>query len=137
MPVPEGTFFLIPRSPVPDDAAFAARLAAEDVWVMPGSVRGAAGAAADQPDRDRRHGRAGAAGLRADYPGGAGLSCEGGASWPLPAHPDGEDAQDRGLGSGMRWSASSGRLEDNAGSRPATTAAGASGSLDFHGLKSR
>ena len=38
VPVPEGTFFLIPRSPVPDDAGFAARLAAEDVWVMPGSV---------------------------------------------------------------------------------------------------
>ena len=38
VPVPEGTFFLIPRSPVPDDAAFAARLAAEDVWVLPGSV---------------------------------------------------------------------------------------------------
>jgi aspartate aminotransferase len=33
---PEGTFYLIPRSPVPDDAVFAARLAAEDVWVMPG-----------------------------------------------------------------------------------------------------
>ena len=38
VPVPEGTFFLIPRSPVRDDAAFAARLAAEDVWVLPGSV---------------------------------------------------------------------------------------------------
>ena len=38
LPVPEGTFYLIPRSPVPDDAAFAARLAAEDVWVLPGSV---------------------------------------------------------------------------------------------------
>ena len=38
VPVPEGTFYLIPRSPVPDDTAFAARLAAEDVWVMPGSV---------------------------------------------------------------------------------------------------
>ena len=37
VPVPEGTFFLT-RSPVPDDAAFAARLAAEDVWVLPGSV---------------------------------------------------------------------------------------------------
>jgi aspartate aminotransferase len=38
VPVPEGTFYLIPSSPVPDDAAFAARLAAEDVWVLPGSV---------------------------------------------------------------------------------------------------
>ena len=71
VPVPEGTFFLIPRSPVPDDAAFAARLAAEDVWVLPGSV-------AELPGR-LRISRAGAAGLRAGYPGGAGLSCERGA----------------------------------------------------------
>ena len=32
VPVPEGTFYLIPRSPVPNDTAFAARLTAEDVW---------------------------------------------------------------------------------------------------------
>ena len=38
VPSPEGTFYLIPRSPIPDDVAFAARLAAEDVWVLPGSV---------------------------------------------------------------------------------------------------
>ena len=38
VPVPEGTFYLIPSSPVPDDAAFAARLSSEDVWVLPGSV---------------------------------------------------------------------------------------------------
>lgn len=38
VPAPEGTFYLIPNSPIPDDAAFAARLAAEDVWVLPGSV---------------------------------------------------------------------------------------------------
>ncbi|TCU15387.1 aminotransferase class I/II-fold pyridoxal phosphate-dependent enzyme [Rhizobium sullae] len=38
LPVPEGTFYLIPRSPIPDDIAFAARLAADGVWVLPGSV---------------------------------------------------------------------------------------------------
>jgi len=35
---------------------------------LAGQRRGAAGPTADQPDRDRRHGRAGAAGLRAGYP---------------------------------------------------------------------
>ena len=38
VPIPEGTFYLIPNSPVRDDAAFAARLASENVWVLPGSV---------------------------------------------------------------------------------------------------
>ncbi|PWS35168.1 aminotransferase [Falsiroseomonas bella] len=38
VPVPEGTFYLIPRSPVPDDMAFAERLAADGVWVLPGSI---------------------------------------------------------------------------------------------------
>lgn len=38
LPAPEGTFYLIPRSPIPDDTAFAARLATEGVWVRPGSV---------------------------------------------------------------------------------------------------
>ncbi len=38
VPVPEGTFYLIPRSPEPDDGAFAARLAAGGVWVLPGKV---------------------------------------------------------------------------------------------------
>lgn len=38
VPVPEGTFYLIPRSPIPDDMAFAARLADDGVWVLPGSV---------------------------------------------------------------------------------------------------
>ncbi|RWQ68831.1 MAG: aminotransferase class I/II-fold pyridoxal phosphate-dependent enzyme [Mesorhizobium sp.] len=38
LPVPEGTFYLIPRSPIPDDVAFAARLATDGVWVLPGSV---------------------------------------------------------------------------------------------------
>jgi Aspartate/tyrosine/aromatic aminotransferase len=38
LPVPEGTFYLIPRSPIPDDTAFAARLASDGVWVLPGSV---------------------------------------------------------------------------------------------------
>jgi aspartate aminotransferase len=37
-PAPEGTFYLIPRSPVPDDVAFAERLAAQGVWVLPGSI---------------------------------------------------------------------------------------------------
>jgi aspartate aminotransferase len=35
---PEGTFYLLPRSPDPDDEAFAARLAAEKVFVLPGTV---------------------------------------------------------------------------------------------------
>ena len=43
LPSPEGTFYLIPRCPIPDEAAFAARLAAEGVWVMPGSVAGLPG----------------------------------------------------------------------------------------------
>jgi len=38
VPVPQGTFYLIPRSPIADDTAFAAELAAEDVWVLPGSI---------------------------------------------------------------------------------------------------
>jgi aspartate aminotransferase len=43
LPSPEGTFYLIPRCPGTDEAAFAARLAAEGVWVMPGSVAGLPG----------------------------------------------------------------------------------------------
>jgi aspartate aminotransferase len=35
---PEGTFYLLPRSPHPDDAAFVERLAAEKVFVLPGGV---------------------------------------------------------------------------------------------------
>jgi aspartate aminotransferase len=35
---PEGTFYLFPRSPIPDDEAFARRLAEEQILVMPGSV---------------------------------------------------------------------------------------------------
>lgn len=38
LPVPQGTFYIIPRSPIPDDMAFAARLATDGVWVLPGSV---------------------------------------------------------------------------------------------------
>jgi aspartate aminotransferase len=38
VPMPKGTFYLIPRSPIADDVAFAGRLAAKDVWVMPGTV---------------------------------------------------------------------------------------------------
>ena len=33
---PEATFYLLPRSPLADDAAFAARLAERDVYVLPG-----------------------------------------------------------------------------------------------------
>lgn len=35
---PEGTFYLLPRCPVPDDVAFAERLAADDVLVLPGRL---------------------------------------------------------------------------------------------------
>ena len=36
--VPEGTFYLLPRSPLRDDAAFTEILARNDVFVMPGSL---------------------------------------------------------------------------------------------------
>ncbi len=36
--VPEGTFYLLPRSPIPDDAAFSDLLAADDVFVLPGRI---------------------------------------------------------------------------------------------------
>jgi aspartate aminotransferase len=35
---PEGTFYIIARSPIPDDQAFFDRLAEHDVYVLPGSV---------------------------------------------------------------------------------------------------
>jgi aspartate aminotransferase len=35
---PEGTFYLLPRSPDPDDGAFVERMAAEKVFVLPGGV---------------------------------------------------------------------------------------------------
>lgn len=35
---PEGTFYLLPRSPLPDDQAFADRLARDEVFVLPGAV---------------------------------------------------------------------------------------------------
>jgi aspartate aminotransferase len=35
---PEGTFYLMPTSPDPDDAAFTERLGAEKVYVLPGSL---------------------------------------------------------------------------------------------------
>ena len=35
---PEGTFYLLPKSPVIDDLAFVERLAAHDVFVLPGSA---------------------------------------------------------------------------------------------------
>lgn len=35
---PEGTFYLLPRSPDPDDAGFVDRLASEKVFVLPGGV---------------------------------------------------------------------------------------------------
>ena len=36
--VPEGTFYLLPRSPLPDDGLFAEILARNDVFVMPGHL---------------------------------------------------------------------------------------------------
>ncbi len=35
---PQGTFYLFPRSPIPDDEAFARSLAAQNVLVVPGAV---------------------------------------------------------------------------------------------------
>jgi aspartate aminotransferase len=35
---PEGTFYLLPTSPDPDDVAFTERLGAEKVYVLPGSL---------------------------------------------------------------------------------------------------
>jgi len=36
--VPEGTFYLLPRSPIDDDEAFTEMLAAEKVFVLPGTL---------------------------------------------------------------------------------------------------
>jgi aspartate aminotransferase len=36
--VPEGTFYIMARSPDPDDEAFVARMAAEDLYVLPGAT---------------------------------------------------------------------------------------------------
>jgi aspartate aminotransferase len=36
--VPEGAFYLLPRSPIPDDVAFADLLAGHDVFVLPGRI---------------------------------------------------------------------------------------------------
>ena len=36
--VPEATFYLLPRSPISDDTAFAGLLAADDVFVLPGRI---------------------------------------------------------------------------------------------------
>ncbi|MDP8930320.1 MAG: aminotransferase class I/II-fold pyridoxal phosphate-dependent enzyme [Actinomycetota bacterium] len=36
--VPEGAFYLLPRSPLADDASFAELLAADDVFVLPGRI---------------------------------------------------------------------------------------------------
>jgi aspartate aminotransferase len=35
---PEGTFYLLPTSPIPDDIAFVDRLAKDKVFVLPGAV---------------------------------------------------------------------------------------------------
>jgi aspartate aminotransferase len=35
---PEGTFYLLPTSPIPDDVAFVERLAEDQVYVLPGAV---------------------------------------------------------------------------------------------------
>jgi aspartate aminotransferase len=36
--VPEGTFYVLVRSPIEDDRRFAELLAADDVWVLPGAM---------------------------------------------------------------------------------------------------
>src|SRR5690606_3984741 len=36
--VPEGTLYLLPRSPIPDDVEFVDRLAARDVFCLPGTI---------------------------------------------------------------------------------------------------
>src|SRR5262249_17293515 len=36
--VPEGAFYLLPRSPLADDEAFVEMLAAQDIFVLPGHV---------------------------------------------------------------------------------------------------
>lgn len=38
LPVAEGTFYLLPTSPIPDDEAFVERLARDKVFVLPGSA---------------------------------------------------------------------------------------------------
>lgn len=35
---PDGTFYLLPRSPLADDLAFAEVLARQDIFVMPGTI---------------------------------------------------------------------------------------------------
>jgi aspartate aminotransferase len=35
---PEGTFYVLARSPIPDEVAFVAQLAEADVFVLPGST---------------------------------------------------------------------------------------------------
>jgi aspartate aminotransferase len=35
---PEGTFYLLPTSPIPDDVAFVDRLAQDKVFVLPGAI---------------------------------------------------------------------------------------------------
>lgn len=35
---PEGTFYLLPKSPIPDDWAFTERLAEEEVYILPGAI---------------------------------------------------------------------------------------------------
>ena len=36
--IPEGTFYIMARSPDPDDEAFVARMAAEDLYILPGTT---------------------------------------------------------------------------------------------------
>jgi aspartate aminotransferase len=38
MHVPEGTFYLLPRSPLPDDGAFIELLAEQNIFCLPGTV---------------------------------------------------------------------------------------------------
>ena len=56
--MPEGTFYLMARSPIADDVAFTDILAKHRVLVLPGTDRRGSRLVPDQPDRDRRDGRA-------------------------------------------------------------------------------
>ena len=63
--MPEGTFYVMARSPIDDDEAFGDILAEEDVLVLPGTVVEVPGWFRDLADRERRDGRAEPGRLRA------------------------------------------------------------------------
>ncbi len=62
--MPEGTFYVMARSPIPDDMAFADLLATHGALVLPGHHRRGPGLVPDQPDRVGGDGRARPAQLR-------------------------------------------------------------------------